>query len=313
MIAKFLCHLLLFGLMLSCSAGERSQPRVGGPVGISGSDPINRYTVIIRFPGKGSYCSGTLLSPSYVLLAAHCIENTWRAKVLVGYDKKIILADGRMFSAVGEGESYAASKHYFTHRFRSYFTWIKFAFQRAKRAKFKSKDIALIKLVQPLDLPYGIDYKIPPPDTDLTGRMVTIAGYGIGDVGQQPGRARKAVVKVAKDYQDGDLLGFFGFSRKVNFGDSGGPVWWKDDSGDLNLIGVHALVDIHSYHSVDIRHHHQWLKDAVRVLQAQGALRSTKLDVIKEYFPGYLEDFHAAHSHAGTDTEADTRLPLVVP
>ena len=310
MIRLLLC-LSLLDAMLACAREEHARVKVGGSGAIRGDDLINRYTVLIRQSvrrqGKvrPSGCTGSLLDPSHVLLAAHCIMGAWKAKVLVGYDKKVILKNGAEFSAVGEGVSFVANKSYLS---RSYTRWHEDVVGWLKFLTFQYKlpvisgDIAVIKLKKPLHLPYSIDYKIPESDeVDLTGKKVVIAGYGIGDIGQEPFKARKAEVRVARDIKDSDLLEFDNFFNRINFGDSGGPVWWYDDRGELNLIGVHVLMAIsfkklYSY-SLDIRHHRQWIKGAIRVLQEKDPLLTKDMDMIKRYFAGAVEDFYKDHTY----------------
>ena len=165
--------------------------------------------------------------------------------------------------------------------------WNKIAFRSLSTRLI---DIAVIRLAEPLDLPYPIDYEIPEPTVDLTGKEVVISGYGIGDMGQKPLKARKALVKVAKDYEKSDLLEFTNFFRRINYGDSGGPVWWRDKQGKLNLIGVHSfgipmvpLVRIYTY-SIDIRHHRQWIKNALQVLQENDPQITEKNEYEQEIF-----------------------------
>ena len=311
MRSSVLIGVLFYFLLSSCAGSEQAQVKVGGAGEISGSDPINRYTVMVRMSidrEKGinhpSSCSGTLLDSRHVLLATHCIGgNIWRVKVLVGYDNKVLLADGREFSAIGEGASFVLSKSYLSKWYNASWRifWNKITFRSLST---RIIDIAVIRLAKPLDLPYPIDYEIPEPTVDLTGKEVAISGYGIGDMGQKPLKARKALVKVAKDYKKSDLLEFTNFFRRVNYGDSGGPVWWRDKQGKLNLIGVHSfgitmvpLVRIYTY-SIDIRHHRQWIKNALQVLQENDPQITEKMNMSKRYFPGYLEDFHKNNSQS---------------
>lgn len=297
MLTKFFYTVCLSILLFACGTPEYAQVKVGGPEEITSNDPLNRYTVIVRLTmEKGDrfgygHCSGTLLSNSYVLLAAHCVEGVWGAKVLVGHDHKISLSNGKEFSAVGEGMSFAVSKSFLAKGNKKLFRML------LRRVTFRSprvvlKDIAIIRLAKPLALPYKIDFDIPAPDLDLTGQRVTIAGYGIGDAGQQPARARKATVKLARDFRMSDLLEFHNYFRSVNFGDSGGPVWWHDNKGKLNLIGVHsakvAFGRAYTW-SIDIRQHRHWLKNAMQVLQKPKTAVSAAMDMSHRYFPAFME------------------------
>ena len=306
-MTKLLLYLVLFGVTVSCGRDEYAQVKVGGPGRIAGDDPINRYTVMVKlFVSRGGRvrpgsCSGTLLDPRHVLLAAHCVNNVWRAKVLVGYDSKVLLGNGEEFSAVGEGGAFVVNKSYLS---RGVIRMLMVTFSKMAFLPLTVKmvDLAIIKLKKPLDLPYPIGYKIPENgDDDLTNKKVIIAGYGIGDMGQTPFKARKSEIKVARDFKKSDLLEFTNFFNRMNFGDSGGPVWWYDEQGKLNLVGVHSFLTtwfrFYTY-SIDIRHHRQWIKDAMRVLQERDPLLSKKMDMSKRYFAGSMEDFYKDHTYS---------------
>ena len=286
--------------LFACGEAEHAKVQVGGPEVIAGNDPLNRYTVLVKLTVeyrdgfRHGHCSGTLLSPEHVLLATHCVEGVWSAKVLVGHDRKVITDDGKEFSTIGEGKSFVVSKSFLSNfgKKAGHLLWQKLTFKEP-RAIFK--DIAIIRLEKPLALPYKINFAIPSPERDLSGEQVTIAGYGIGDIGQQPSRARKATVKLVRDYQESDLLEFTNYFRRINSGDSGGPVWWHDEDGKLKLIGVHSftipLAKFYTW-SIDIRHHRRWIDNALKVLHQHNPHITAAMDMSKRHFPAFLEKIY---------------------
>ncbi len=299
-------------LIAACGKQEAAQVRVGGAE-MHGSDPLNRYTVHVSIMVSAgdnyrySRCSGTLLTPSQVLLAAHCIVGAWRVHATVGYHNKVILPNGKSWGASREGVSWIAPGSYLNSATAFSFIsgkamvvlWETLLFPLPRRVKLK--DIALLQLESPLPLPYELAYRIPPPATDLSGRRVTIAGYGMGRLGQEAGVLRKAEVRIKKDYLKSDLLEFTNFRTRIGFGDSGGPVWWHDDNDTMHLVGMHSmalpLLHFHSF-ALDLRQHRAWLTDALRLLPLANPSITDNMDIIKRYLPGFTGDFYEKQRQA---------------
>ena len=296
-------------LLTACSTPEPTTVKVGGNNPIESDDLINRYTV--RMVGflkhKGKYvrtfgCSGTVLDSQHVLIAAHCVDNNpWRIKIIIGDDSKVKLPNGELYSAVAEVKSVAFHNGFSNAIKKQSFKLLTNIITFGKRPKeMRMNDIAVLRLTKPLNLPYPIDYTIPDEPTDLSGTSVVNAGYGIGDIGQIPMQGRKSETKVIHDF--GDLLEFQNFFNRINFGDSGGPVWRYDENNKLQLIGVHSFLiwtfKMHSF-SIDIRHYKQWIENAKSVLKNEHMQIPKKYSIRRLFLQGVLEDFYYEQT-AGT-------------
>ncbi len=296
---------------LACGLPQQARVQINGGTAVSGADDINRYTVYVTLRvaiGATTYrwssCSGTLLTPRHVLLAAHCMVGTQRARVTLGYDKKIQLARGQEFYAQRRAVAYVLPLSYLREA-----TGVSFFSGGALRViaekllffkprRFILKDLAVLELERAFALPYAINYLIPPRSLDLSGKVAHLAGYGIGNNHQASGRLRQAGIKIGKDFQQTDIFEFSDAAKRINFGDSGGPVWWRDEQRQLHLIGVHALaLPLLKHHSfaIDIRHHRQWLDNARQLLATRSTTITPAMDAIKRYLPGYTSDFYEAH------------------
>ena len=293
-------------LVVACAVPPVAQTKVAGAE-VHGSDPLNRYTVHVALSvsaGDGyrySRCSGTLLTASQVLLAAHCMVGAWRAYVTVGYHNRVILANGQSWRASREGVSWVAPSSYLRSATSFSFVggkalavlWETLLFPLPRRMQLK--DIALLQMEKPLPLPYALTYRIPAAKVDLSGRRVTLAGYGMGRLSQEAGVLRKTEVVVKKDYLRSDLLEFTNFRARTGFGDSGGPVWWRDDNNTAHLVGIHSMaLPLLRYHSfaIDLRQHRAWLADALRLLPLANPAINADMDLIKRYLPGFTGDFY---------------------
>jgi hypothetical protein len=152
----------------AASAGHRASPRITG--GTVVGDASAAYTVAIQTtfgPEETGGCSGTVLDPTHVVTAAHCVvEKTTRATpadVLVAAGASDIRTPASRAAGVVVGvAAIRVHPRYSTTRYPD--------------------DVAMLTLATPLDLSTGRIAALPLTDTGSfvpAGRSLQITGFGI--------------------------------------------------------------------------------------------------------------------------------------
>ena len=238
-------------------------------------DPLRRYSVDIalwvKHGGETRYsrCSGTLLTSQLVLTAAHCMVGT-QAALVKHHSHNGITAQPVVAYVHPPSYTKAASTISFISWGAGRVVLQTLVKPFISNARAALKDLAILAVAKPLQLPYALDYLRPATLVNLDDQRVTLVGFGVGTHRMKGGILRKARVPVHHDPEFSDVLEFNSFLNRINFGDSGGGVWWYDRDNRLNLVGVHAMaVPLFYFHyfAVDIRHHHDWITSAIHYLQ----------------------------------------------
>ncbi|XP_075238656.1 trypsin-1-like [Lycorma delicatula] len=141
----------------SCECGVVNQEIriVGGrPTG------VNRYPWVARLVYDGQFhCGASLVSPDYVLTAAHCVRRLKRSKI------RIILGDHNQFVTTDSPAVMRMVSSIIRHRnfdLNSY-----------------NHDIALLKLRKPVTFSKNIrPVCLPQTDLDPSGKIGTVVGWG---------------------------------------------------------------------------------------------------------------------------------------
>lgn len=206
-------------------------PVVGGEPAEADDYPS---TVALMGPGPGGKwepsCTGTLVAPTVVVTAAHCLQDWW--------GNPIPASQVRVVYGYTEPESAPTSALRAVSTAKSHPDYNPWAATDAD-GMGKTNDIGIVVLTAPVD--NGIVTPIlPASDVDSTlvaGTDVHVVGYGVNNLStQEGGILYKAVTPYIRHIQWEMLAGSPGNPDSCN-GDSGGPAFVMDGS-TLFLAGV---------------------------------------------------------------------------
>src|SRR5215204_3834289 len=209
------------------SSASVSPMIVGGPAVPNGKYPFVAFVKLYRNGKPYASCGGSLIDQDSVLTAAHCLENTTGAVVVVGRTD---------LRNKNRGQEIGASRPFIHPRYNG--SGYDAGVLKLRRAVKGSKPIKLATAKQ--------------NNLETPGRKLTVAGWGLtGFNGTHPtNRLRQAQVPVVSDHRAersyDAWLGPKGYvppimiaagNNKVNacVGDSGGPLF---DSGSRTQVGI---------------------------------------------------------------------------
>jgi MYXO-CTERM domain-containing protein len=208
----------LAGLLLVACQGTGEHDVSSQALPIIGGEPAPNDDSIVMLVSADGQCTGTLISPTVVLTAAHCVSETIEA--------------GSTFSgrvsfgpAVGSFFEEMQTAGMFAHRQYTTGLWDGF-------------DIALVRLSQPA--PDGvpiIPFRRDALDSSVVDQNVRAIGFGVTDGEEQTGGGTRRQVTLTISDLDYHFVVVGDDQLNTCQGDSGGPILLNDGNGEV-VIGV---------------------------------------------------------------------------
>lgn len=238
--ARLVPGVLLAILTLCTSIGAHAAPKDGLPtpqsvtpivngVEEAGWPAVGALTMeVIGIGYMGSFCSGTLIAPQWVMSAGHCLYPSDDLPISPELVRFYIGSDANM---VGWGELPVGQFHqadaFFVHPDYD--------------PVMTRNDISLMHLSKPVEGVTPIPINTLAMDDSWVGNQILYVGFGVDDGIEQTGGGVKRSGTMPIEGLHWSVYYSIYDGAGVCFGDSGGPGLWEVD-GQWSVVGVNSAV-----------------------------------------------------------------------
>lgn len=190
-----------------------------------------RSTLALVDPGSGAFfCTGTLVAPTVVVTAAHCLMTEDQSRFIQADDAQVGVA-------VLDARAVPANKRIDIARFAIHPGFAQSPLSDDPSGLGKDDDIAVLVLAQPVrDLPTTEILPAARLD-DIDGAALVISGYGVNDLRSDAAGVLHIGQTSVVRRTGHEVLAGGGGDADTCFGDSGGPAY-LEAGGQRFLVGA---------------------------------------------------------------------------
>jgi len=234
--------LVLLGLLSGClgelpEGGVSRQPVIGGRP--ASADEIHSTVAIVTTADGATVCTGTLIAPTVVLTAAHCLVHAdpvdWE-RVTPMAAHEIAVSVGLLDATSPDPSTLRAAAAVVPHEgYPGEFAWTD------PDALGQDHDIGVIILSSPVhEIPPAPVLPVAGVDATLfPGAEIVIEGYGVTNLRSDDGRSVLNIASTSFQRRTNhELLAGSDGMPDTCYGDSGGPAYVTDGGGGLSVVGV---------------------------------------------------------------------------
>lgn len=251
---------LLF--LAACAPNPETEPDIVGGQLVEETDPIFRSTVSLDDGFGLPVCTGFLFDRRTVVTAAHCLV---RVPATVTFGTK----DGERISVPIDEKKVRRHEHFNVDAYWS-------GIPPPSHPSWRMHDIGVIRLKE--DAPRGA--KVLPLKRGSgvqAGCQVVLAGFGHTRNPQEAYGELRRVTTLVEEVNEPAAEIIFGDPERVAAscsGDSGGPMFFLEEDGDLAVLGITSrIVDresacVNRGVYTDVRKYEDWIKETSKELDS---------------------------------------------